>query len=349
VALRAGGLVLGLMMGATGASFASPQTPAPPAAPEAQTEAIWTCPVHAVVAEKGAGKCAICRRDLVPVTATVTWTCADRPDIDRPVQGKCSDGSPMERRYTQSTHANHNPRHGGMFFMAPDLWHHLEGAYGQDETFRVYLYDDFTRPLAPELARQVSGRVVLKETFDSATRTTKELAAAPLALAPGGEYLEARVGKIKLPAEMTAKVKFTRDMQEYRFDFTFPEFSTDASVEPGAAALPLFEVPDSGPEILRLLGERVTLIGELVRKGAFGEVWVPAFQAKDLALALDVRTRTLPQASRARGTMAVEQLVRAAWMIDAAGDTGNRGDVEDAYGALGRAASDVARIYEGTR
>ena len=231
VVLRAGGLVLGLMIAASGASRASLQTPAAPAcAPEAQTEAIWTCPVHAVVAEKGAGKCAICRRDLVPVTATVTWTCADRPDIDRPVQGKCPDGSPMERRYTQSTHANHNPRHGGMFFMAPDLWHHLEGAYLQDETFRVYLYDDFTRPLAPELARQVSGRVVLKETFDSATRTTKELVAVPLTMAAGGEYLEARVGKIKLPAEMTAKVKFTRDMQEYRFDFTFPEFSIDASV-----------------------------------------------------------------------------------------------------------------------
>ena len=50
------------------------------------------------------------------------------------------------------------------------------------------------------------------------------------------------------------------------------------------------------PEVLRLLGERVTIIGDLVRKGAFSEVWVPAFQAKDLALALDVRTRTLPQA-----------------------------------------------------
>ena len=128
---------------------------------------------------------------------------------------------------------------------------------------------------------------------------------------------------------MTAKVKFTRDVQEYRFDFTFPEFSIDGGLAPGAAAAPLFEVPDSGSEILRLLGERVSLIGELVRKGAFGEVWVPAFQAKDLALALDVRTRTLPQASRAKATLAVEQLVRAAWMIDAAGDTGNRGDVEE--------------------
>lgn len=350
--LRASGLVLVGAMLTAGASAGSAQAPgvaAAPAAPEAQTEAIWTCPVHAVVAEKGAGKCAICRRDLVPVTATVTWTCADRPDIDRPVQGTCPDGSAMERRYTQSTHANHNPRHGGMFFMAPDLWHHLEGAYAQDETFRVYLYDDFTRPLAPELAKQVSGRVVMKETFDSATRTTKEIAAAPLALAMGGEYLEARVGKMKLPAEMTAKVKFTRDTQEYRFDFTFPEFSTDSSFAPGAPAAPLFEVPDNSSEIRRLLGERMSLIGELVRKGAFSEVWVPAFQAKDLALALDVRTRTLPQASRAKATMAVEQLVRAAWMIDAAGDTGNRAEVEGAYAALSRAAADVARIYEAAR
>jgi hypothetical protein len=345
VALRAGSLVLVVALAAAGPPVGSAQTPAAPAAPEPQTEAVWSCPVHAVVAEKGAGKCPICRRDLVPVTATVTWTCADRPEIDRPTKGKCPDGSAMEPRYTQSTHANHNPRHGGMFFMAPDLWHHLEGTYSQDEIFRVYLYDDYTKPLAPDLARQVAGRVVMKETFDSATRTTREISVAPLTMAASGEYLEARVGNIKLPAEMTAKVKFTRDMQEYRFDFTFPDYSSDTSTAPGAAGPSLFEVPDEPAEILRLLDERLMIIGELVRKGAFGEVWVPAFQAKDLSLALDVRTRTLPQAVRAKATIAVEQLVRAAWMIDAAGDTGNRGDVEEAYAALSRAAADVKALY----
>jgi Heavy metal binding domain len=348
VALRASRLFLVLTMCAA-ATMGLAQAPVPPTAPEPQTEAIWTCPVHAVVAEKGAGKCPICRRELVPVTATVTWTCAEHPEIDRPAQGKCPDGSAMEPRYTQSTHANHNPRHGGLFFMAPDLWHHLEGAYSQDEIFRVYLYDDYTKPLASNLARQVSGRVVLKETFDTATRTTKEIVTAPLTMAANGEYLEARVGKIKLPAEMTAKVKFTRDTQEYRFDFAFPEYSTDASAAAGAAAPSLFEVPDDAAEVLRLLDERLTIIGDLVRKGAFSEVWVPAFQAKDLALALDVRTRTLPQAVRPRATMAVEQLVRAAWMIDAAGDTGNRGDVEEAHGALARAAAEIEKIYGAAR
>src|SRR3954451_3249563 len=86
--------------------------------PEPQTESVWSCPVHAIVNEQNPGKCPICRRDLVLVTATVTWTCADRPEIDRSVRGKCADGSAMEPRYTQSTHANHNPRHGGLFFMA---------------------------------------------------------------------------------------------------------------------------------------------------------------------------------------------------------------------------------------
>jgi hypothetical protein len=314
-----------------------------------ETEAVWSCPVHAVVAEKAAGKCPICRRDLVPVTATVSWTCADHPEINRPAPGKCPDGSATEKRYVQSTHANHNPRHGGLFFMAPDLWHHLEGAYLEDQTFRVYLYDDYTKPLPSDLAKQVAGRVVLKETFDTATRTTKELVAAPLVMAAGGEYLEARVGRVKFPAEMTAKVKFKRDGEEYRFDFTFPEFSTDSSPVAGGPAPSLFEVPDDGAEVLRLFSERVTIIGDLVRKGAFSEVWVPAFQAKDLALALDVRTRTLPISRRTKATMAVEQFVRAAWMIDAAGDTGNRAEVEQAYAELSRAAADVETMYAAAR
>jgi hypothetical protein len=233
--------------------------------------------------------------------------------------------------------------------MAPDMWHHLEGAYLPDETFRVYLYNDFTKPLPQDLAKQVTGRVVLKETFDTATRTTKELLAMPLTMAASGEYLEARVGRLKLPAEMTAKLKFKRDADEYRFDFTFPEFSTDMSAAAGGSAPSLFEVPDDGAEVLRLFGERVKAIGDLVRRGAFSEVWVPAFQAKDLALALDVRTRTLPLSRRTKATMAVEQFVRAAWMLDAAGDTGNRVEVEQAHAELTRAAADVELMYRGAR
>jgi len=309
---------------------------------ELQTESVWSCPVHAIVNEQNPGKCPICRRDLVIVTATVTWTCPDHPEIDRPVRGKCADGSLMEKRYTQSTHANHNPRHGGLFFMAPDLWHHLEGAY-IDDVFRVYLYDDYTKPLAPELRNAVAGRIVTKETFDPKTRSTTEITAFPLKLSADGEYLEARVGRVKFPADMTAKVRFTKGGDEYRFDFTFAEPSVDKAATVDAVSL--FEVPDDEREVRKLLAERVTIIDGLVKKGAFSEVWVPAFQAKDLAIALDVRSARLPAAERPVARGAVERLVRAAWALDAAGDIGNRGEIEDAYRSLAEAARDLAGIF----
>jgi hypothetical protein len=311
-------------------------------APDLQTESVWSCPVHAIVNEQNPGRCPICRRELVLVTATVTWTCAGHPEINRPARGTCADGSPMEKRYTQSTHANHNPRHGGLFFMAPDLWHHLEGAY-IDDVFRVYLYDDYTKPLPADLKAAVSGRIVTKETFDPKTRTTTELSVFPLRPSADGDYLEARVGKMKLPADLTAKVRFTRGGDEYRFDFTFAEPSVDQAA--AVDAVSLFEVPDDERKVKELLAERVSIIEGLVKKGAFGEVWVPAFQAKDLAIALDLRMQELPAGRRPVAHGAVERLVRAAWALDAAGDLGNRSDVEDGFNALAAAERDIQKAF----
>ena len=310
--------------------------------PDLQTESVWSCPVHAIVNEQNPGKCPICRRDLVLVTATITWTCAGHPEISQPARGKCADGSPMEKRYTQSTHANHNPRHGGLFFMAPDLWHHLEGAY-IDDVFRVYLYDDYTKPLAADLKTAVSGRIVTKETFDPKTRTTTELTVFPLKASAEGDYLEARVGRMTFPAEMTAKLRFTRGGDEYRFDFTFAEPSVDKAATVDAVSL--FEVPDDERKVKELLAERVSIIDGLVKRGAFGEVWVPAFQAKDLAIALDFRTQELPAERRLAARGAVDRLVRAAWALDAAGDIGNRSDVEDGFKALAGAAADIEKVF----
>jgi hypothetical protein len=72
-------------------------------------------------------------------------------------------------------HLDHNPRHGGQFIMTPDFEHHLEIVAG-DTQLRVYLYDEFTRPIA---ADSVEARLEFP--------TSSPLHGRTLALTPGPE------------------------------------------------------------------------------------------------------------------------------------------------------------------
>src|SRR5687767_10077977 len=184
---------------------------------------MYTCSVHAVIEQSKPGKCRICARDLVQKTAALTFTCAANREISQLEPGKCPDGTSMQRRYTPRAHGDHNAKHGGIFFMAPDNWHHLEGAYPAAGRFRVYVYDDFSKPLTLDKARKVRGRVVTKETIDPKTGRTRELASTPLVLARNGAFFEARVDA-PLPAKLTAKIAFTPGDKESRFDFAFSAF-----------------------------------------------------------------------------------------------------------------------------
>jgi hypothetical protein len=361
-------------------------------------ESVWTCPVHAVVAEAHAGVCPIDRRDLIQVTMAVTFTCAGHPEISQIEAGTCPDGKAMIKTRTLRPHGNHNPQYGGQFFMAPDNTHHLEGALPRARLFRLYLYDDYARPLPADRMKAVKARVVTNEKFDTATRTTKEIAAFPLVIAGRG-YLEARVDTASLPAQLTAKVRFKSDAPEYRFDFTFTELSrkpapppsgpaprveaprttgprapvgqtrppaasTPAAASPASAATPdatlsasaappavdpglrPAQIPDSVPEILAQLKTRHQEIGELVQRGAFGAVWVPAFQARDLSIALEARLNQLPAAAREAAEPAIKRLVRTAWLLDAFGDVGNRQQIVDAYAIFGAAVDEVVAAFK---
>jgi hypothetical protein len=328
----------------------------------------WMCPVHTTVIETERGTCRLCRRQLVPVTVSLTWSC--RSDSTEHLEpGLCSDGSPRIGQRALRPHGNHNPRHGGQFFMAPDNWHHIEGAYPTARSFRLYVYDDYGRPLPADKLKDVEARVVTKETFDPATRKTTELSAFPLRVARGRAYLEARVDTNALPAEMTAKVRFGRDTDEHRFDFTFDKLTQEpaaptslpqaakaaaataparaatpppATSQPGAAA----DMPTTMAGIVTELQRKSTEVRDLIARGDFAAVWVPAFAAKDLAISLEPHLAHLQAGKRDIGEPALARVVRGAWLLDAAGDVGNRQQIEAAYSTFSAGVADVAAAFQ---
>ena len=99
-------------------------------------DTVYTCPIHAVVSERHPGKCPICSRPLGEVTVSVAWKCGGA-DKELTEPGKCADGTAAIRVQKTLAHGNHNPQHGGQFFMAADSWHHIEGTYPSPGVFRA--------------------------------------------------------------------------------------------------------------------------------------------------------------------------------------------------------------------
>jgi hypothetical protein len=334
----------------------------------------WMCPIHSAVQQTTEGSCRICKRALVRVTVSLTWSC--RGEADHLEPGRCQDGTPRMAARTLRPHGNHNPQRGGQFFMAPDNWHHLEGTYPREGIFRLFVYDDYARALGADAMRTIQGRVVTRETFDAATRQTRELASVPLRLSSDGSHLEARVTGLKMPAEMTAKLRFATGQPEYRFDFTF---SSLTRVEPGdvtparpattsatrrAPAVVAATAPAAAPvpdplaplppaetmgDMLTQLRTRLAQVNLLIERRDFASVWVPAFGAKDLAVALEPHVTHLAATSQRAGQAALREIVRTAWQLDAVGDAGNRLEVEAAHAEFTAAISSALAAFGETR
>ena len=391
---------------------AAPQT-ANPAAPAAAAEKLpplsYTCPMHPEILEDKGGTCRICKMDLVPIRLDSVWTCGTKPlavvkdgpgrcpiDGTALVQviatvswicpggseesvspGACADGSAKTKTYALRAHGNHNPQHGGLFFMASDNTHHLEGAYLSTGTFRMYFYDEFTKPQKTAAVQKYKATLMVKDA------NGKD---APYSLVRSGATMQASIGKRQLPAEMYALVKFTPDGKDNRFDFTFPAYSkephaaaaptmtgmtipaaapaatptapnaptpaaprtaTAASLSPPGAssgidpALVPLPIPDTVPEMLAQLQTRTEQIRAFIDKGSFAAIYVPAFQAKDLALALDEHKSELTPERRKVAESAIAKLVRAAYLLDAFGDIGNKQQISEAYAKFMEAAKDI--------
>jgi hypothetical protein len=357
----------------------------------------YTCPMHPEILEDKGGTCPICKMDLVPIRLDSVWTCGTKPlavvrdapgrcpiDGTALVQvtaavswtctggteestspGTCADGSPKTKTFALRAHGNHNPQHGGLFFMASDNTHHLEGAYLATGTFRMYFYDEFTKPQTLANVKNYKATLMVKD-----ARTGKE---TPYSLVRSGRYLQASIGKLPFPAEMYASVKFSPGGKDNRFDFTFPAYSKEphgvggptmtnaapattaplvetiptataasAGIDPALVPLP---IPDTVPEILAQLTTRTDQIRAFIDKGTFAAIYVPAFQAKDLALALDEHKGELTPERRKVAEPAISKLVRSAYLLDAFGDIGNKQQISEAYAKFVEAEKDIRAAF----
>jgi hypothetical protein len=127
------------------------------------------------------------------------------------------------------------------------------------------------------------------------------------------------------------------------------EIGPPAASPTGDSALIALPIPGTIPEIVEQLRKRDEQVRDLIRAGNFRAVWVPAFQAKDLAIALEPHAGQLPPRARESAEPAIQRVVRFAWLLDAFGDAGNRQQLERAYAAFAAALAEVVTAFAGAQ
>jgi hypothetical protein len=345
-----------------------------------ETEFWYACPIHAATLSKGPGACPLDKRQKMPVVVTVHWVCDQRPDQKLMEPGPCADGSARREIHQIRAHGDHNPRHGGQFYMAADNWHHVEGTYPRRGLFRVFFYDNFTQPI------------------DVSTFTARLLDAnqQPIALKPGGakNTLEAVLAAEALPVKVALEVTFDKNQKSNHFDFQFTDVSKEPQAAPRAAPRPSAAAgiaggvaPDRSPKaaaaaapvstpaaaptltscaanvnrtdvlllsealpkdraaLLKLLAMCKGEVQTLIDSGRFGFVYQPTMLGKDIALALEATITTLPERRRLQASDGVRRVVLSAWELDLYGDLGNQQKLTEAYQRFAAAVGDINSAY----
>ena len=190
---------------------------------------VWTCRRDPDYTAFQAGKCPKDRTDLVRVTKSLTFTCPVHKKVDELNPGKCPICKrTLVSRYSIRPHGDHNPKHGGAFFMASNNWH-IEVTPPAEATFRLYVYDEYSKPFTPP---GLAARIV---EISGPNGGKKEVSIPFARVRRGGDYLEAKVPGLREQATIAAKVRFEKDDKEYRFDFIFVDYSRepDAAIRKG--------------------------------------------------------------------------------------------------------------------
>lgn len=130
----------------------------------------------------------------------------------------------MKLKHPQSAHADHSPKHGGLLFMASNNWHHLEGVLPKADEFRLYLYNDHTKPIPA--GPFVEGSYIEVVRVDAERKAMGEPAKVQFTAASNGAYLVAAVPNgVTLPIDVTVRLKFEGRDRPDLYNFTFDQVS----------------------------------------------------------------------------------------------------------------------------
>jgi hypothetical protein len=172
----------------------------------------YACVKHDAILREHPGICPLDRRELVGVTVNVFWTCRGEPSNKLTDPGKCADGTDRLRRIEKQPHADHNPRHGGLFYMADTGLHHVEGTLPEAGLFRVYFYDEATKPMS---ALGFTARAIVTDPKGV------ELEIVPLKPGRLSNTLEGQLKTRTFPVHVTMRIRFKADDKERPFTFPF--------------------------------------------------------------------------------------------------------------------------------
>ena len=107
--------------------------------------------------------------------------------------------------------------------MAPNKWHHLEGVMPSASELRIYLFNNFTKPISAK--PYVEGSYAEVVGLNPQMKAMGDPVRLEFRLAPDGSYLTTSLPKeVSLPLSVTAWVKFDRTRADL-FNFTFEHVS----------------------------------------------------------------------------------------------------------------------------
>lgn len=159
----------------------------------------------------------------VPRVYQCPMKCEGDKTYDKP--GKCPKCG-MDVQDVKS-HLDHEAKHGGVFFMASDQKHHLEGTLSDKSEFRVYFYDEYTKPIAADSFTADGKAWTQKSTvwMDGADQAKS----FTLRVEPGKAFLTAQIdASVKLPVGVKVLIDFKDGQKPQNFDFDFKEPSKDS-------------------------------------------------------------------------------------------------------------------------